>query len=109
LLVSETQANRFLDYADDNAGDHPHIIHYLFVTAHRKIVAFKTDASMSDQANSAVMQINWACSTFLERLTTEFFAKATALQLLRIPVTPGGSELAAQRRADTAGSRVQKS
>jgi hypothetical protein len=109
LLISEAQANRLLDYSDDNAGDYPHSIHYLFVTTHRKVIAFKADANMSNEANSAVVQVNWACSTFLERLTTEFLAKATALQLLRIPVTPGGAELAAQRRADTASSRVHNS
>jgi hypothetical protein len=109
LLISEEYANEFLDYRDDNAGDDPHSMHYLFVVAHRRVMASVADPSESHQARLATEHLNWACSKLLERLTTEFLKKAAALQLLQVPFAPGGAELAAQRHATMANPSMHNS
>ena len=39
LLVDEEQANAFLDYRDDNAGDHPTSLHYKFGSSPQSVTA----------------------------------------------------------------------
>jgi hypothetical protein len=41
LLANEEQANAFLSYGDDSAGDHPTSLHYKFVAAHRAVMNAK--------------------------------------------------------------------
>jgi len=111
LLVSDIQASKFLDYEDDTAGENPKSLHYTFVIVHRTVMAFKSGAAKSKDAEPAVVRLNWTCSVFLEQLTSEFVRGAAALQLLHTPTSPGGAELAAARRFKsfdgdrTAGSR----
>ncbi len=103
LLVNEDQANHFLDYRDDNAGDQPRSLHYKFVVAHRAILVAKTNRESLPAAQAQVVELNWKCSVFLERLTTEFLRRVTNLQLLQVPSGPGAAELAAP--ADSAKRR----
>lgn len=92
LLVSEEQANYFLDYSDDNAKENPNSLHYKFVIAHRAVMKAKQNKTAIDYAVTQVTQLNWKCAVFLERLTSEFVRRATSLQLLQVPMTPGGAE-----------------
>jgi hypothetical protein len=85
LLVDDAYANAFLDYQDDFRGEHPQSLHYLFVKAHREVQKANTGELSKDDAQSAVDNLNWACSSFLENLTTSFLNRATSLQLLRVP------------------------
>ena len=102
LLVNEHQANLFLDYADDRAGDRPTSLHYKFAAAHRAVLKAKTSPDLRQAAKEHVEELNWKASVFLERLTTEFVQRATRLQLLQIPEGPGAAEQAAP--ADAAGT-----
>ena len=95
LLVDEEQANAFLDYRDDNAGDHPTSLHYRFVSAHRAVLKAKASREFASAARQQVEELNWKSSVFLERLTTEFVQRATKLQLLQAPVGPGAAEQSA--------------
>jgi hypothetical protein len=85
LLVDDTQANAFLDYKDDFNQESPQSLHYLFVKAHRYVQKAKAKDISRDVAQAAVDDLNWACSTFLENLTTSFLDKAVSLQLLKSP------------------------
>jgi hypothetical protein len=95
LLVNENQANQFLDYRDDNAGEQPTSLHYKFVVTHRTVLRAKTNRESLPAAEAQVLELNWKCSVFLERLTTEFVRRVTNLQLLQVPSGPGAAELAA--------------
>ena len=105
LLVNEKQANSFLNYSDDNAGDNPTSLHYKFVTAHRAVLNAKASPQLSPIANKQVEELNWKASVFLERLTTEFLQRATQLQLLEVPTGPGAAEQAAPADAPKATRR----
>jgi hypothetical protein len=95
LLVNEDQANYFLDYQDDNAGEEPTSLHYKFVVAHRAVLRAKTNRESLPDAETQVLELNWKCSVFLERLATEFLRHVANLQLLQVPSGPGAAELAA--------------
>ncbi len=95
LLVNEEQANLFLDYSDDHAGDRPASLHYKFVAAHRAVLKAKASSGARETAKQQVEELNWVSSVFLERLTTEFVRRATNLQLLELPAGPGAAEQAA--------------
>ena len=99
LLVGEEPANNFLDYSDDRAGDNPQSLHYEFVVAHRKVMAAKGDFGLADDARRHMTALNFACSVFLERITSLFLERTSALQLLEIPVGPGAAEQAAAKDA----------
>lgn len=98
--MSEEQANHFLDYSDDNAKDKPKSLHYNFVIAHRAVMEAKQNKTAIGKAVTQVTQLNWKCSVFLERLTSEFVQRATSLQLLKVPITPGGAEQMRQPDAE---------
>jgi predicted secreted protein len=85
LLVDDKQANAFLDYQDDFRLETPQSLHYLFVKAHRHVLKAKAGEISKADAQPAVDNLNWACSTYLENLTTSFLDKATSLQLLKTP------------------------
>ena len=95
LLVDEDQANLFLDYRDDDSGNHPTSLHYKFVAAHRVVLKAKTSRDLRQAAKKQVEELNWKSSVFLERLTTEFVQRATNLQLLQVPRGAGAAEQAA--------------
>jgi hypothetical protein len=82
LLVNEGSADSFLSYADDNKGDAPNSLHYKFVIAHRKVMASKTDRPILSPAGEKVRYLNYACSAFLENVTSEFTRRAEKLELL---------------------------
>jgi hypothetical protein len=100
LLVGEDQANGFLNYRDDMAYEHPESLHYKFVVTHRKVMAAKSDNKLEPAAVIAVTELNWKCSVFLERLTSDFIKRAAALQLLQVPSGPGGAEQAVAADAE---------
>jgi hypothetical protein len=100
--VGEEQANNFLDYGDDYAGDTPNSLHYKFVIAHRKVMATKGDENFNNDAGRHVEERNWKCSVFLERLTSTFMERAKALQLLETPTGLGAAEQAAAADAEKA-------
>jgi hypothetical protein len=85
LLVNDAQANAFLDYQDDYRPDNPQSLHYLFVKAHRAVLKAKAGEVSRNEAQSTVDVLNWACSTYLENLTTAFVNKAMSLELLKTP------------------------
>ena len=85
LLIDDAYANTFLDYQDDSRLEHPQSLHYLFVKAHREVQRASRGEIAKDDAQLAVDNLNWACSSFLENLTTSFLNRATSLQLLRAP------------------------
>ena len=87
---------RFLDYEDDVAGLFPTSLHYKFVVAHRTVSDAKTSEQRATAATSQITSVNWACSVFLERLTTEFVNRAVKLELLEVPSGPGSAEAAAR-------------
>ena len=95
LLVNEAQANLFLDYQDDRSGNQPKSLHYKFVAAHRAVQNAKASRDLLPGARKQVEELNWKCSVFLERLTTEFLKRATRLQLLQVPAGQGAAEQAA--------------
>jgi hypothetical protein len=41
-----------------------------------------------------VTELNWKCSVFLERITSDFLHRATEIQLLTVPALPGSAEQA---------------
>src|SRR5215469_565121 len=91
LFVDDSQANAFLDYQDDLRLEQPQSLHYLFVKAHRYVLKAREGALPTHEAQTVVDSLNWACSTFLENLTTSFLNKATSLQLLKTPSTETSS------------------
>ena len=105
LLANEEQANAFLSYKDDNAGDHPTSLHYKFVAAHRDVMDAKSSRELVPIAGKQVEELNWKSSVFLEQLTTEFLHRATKLQLLEVPSGPGAAEQAAPADAALAPRR----
>ena len=50
-------------------------------------LAAKSDPTILPKAEEAVTTLNWKCSTFLERITTDFLARATSLSLLKVPAS----------------------
>jgi len=84
LLINEHMANYFLDYDDDQKLDSPQSLHYKFVITHRKVMKAKSDDSGIAEASESVQKLNWKCSVFLEKITTEFTVKAQRLELLDI-------------------------
>jgi hypothetical protein len=85
LLVGDSQAESFLSYDDDQHPDNPTSLHYAFARAHRLVMAAKANASELTVAEQSVAELNWKCSIFLERLTTDFLVRATSLSLLKVP------------------------
>jgi len=85
LLVSDEQANAFLDYQDDFRPDQPQSLHYLFVKAHREVLKTKAGNISRSEAQATVDNLNWACSAYLENLTTSFLDRTTSIQLLQAP------------------------
>ncbi|MFC1725265.1 hypothetical protein ACFL4T_06535 [candidate division KSB1 bacterium] len=98
LLVGEDQANNFLDYSDDYVEDKPKSLHYKFVIAHRKVMTAKNAPNLFDDARQQIMELNWKCSVFLERLTSTYIERATTLRLLDIPTGPGAAEQAVMKK-----------
>jgi hypothetical protein len=96
LLVSQEQADRFLDYRDDYRAE-PLSLHYIFVKAHKAVVGARKGTIGVDEAQTPVDELNWACSNFLEALTTSFLERATTLQLLDVPKTDTGGLLKTPR------------
>jgi hypothetical protein len=85
LLIGEAQADLFLDYGDDDRPQAPKSLHYKFVKAHKAVIAAKENKISIPEAQGIVEVLNFACSAFLVRLTTDFLERATSLQLLEIP------------------------
>jgi hypothetical protein len=83
LLIDDAQANAFLDYQDDFRLENPESLHYMFVKAHRDVLKAKDDPVLKTEAQMSVDNLNWACSSFLENLTTLFLNRTISLQLLR--------------------------
>jgi hypothetical protein len=96
LLVSETQADRFLDYRDDYRQD-PLSLRYIFVKAHNAVMGARSGTIDIAAAQLTVDELNWACSNYLEAITTSFVERATTLQLLHVPETNTGGPLKAPR------------
>lgn len=96
LLVGEGQANRFLNYSDDSAGDLPTSLHYEFVLAHRKAMEVKANPGLAIEAKAEIERLNRKCSVFLEQIASDFLERAATLQLLKLPTSPGGAEMAAE-------------
>jgi len=105
LLIDDTQANAFLDYQDDFRPDSPESLHYLFVKAHGEVQRVKDGTLSKSQAQSSVDTLNWACSTYLENLTTLFLERAASVQLLRMPA-PQESSLKSGLRGGRSGAAV---
>jgi len=84
LLVNETTADMFLDYLDDTRGNNPNSLHYKFVITHRIVMASKLDISKLQAALKVVDMLNYSCSHFLEKLTSEFTLRAERMQLLEL-------------------------
>ena len=109
LLVSEDQANRFLDYQKNlyNAPQfrvgNPKSLHYYFLHSQEKVERCTTFSSQDQfaEAAGALEELRWECELFLEQLTTEFSERAENLKLLRVPKTSGGAGLA--KRAQKSG------
>ncbi|PRX31662.1 hypothetical protein B0G75_105452 [Paraburkholderia sp. BL18I3N2] len=108
LLIDVECAITFLDFDDDFRGQNPLSLHYKFVIAHRAVQDFR-NAKASAQpvavidtklkyATKKVERVNWACSTFLESITTKFMKRAVNLQLLKVPETAGPAAEAFERR-----------
>lgn len=105
LLIDDTQANAFLDYQDDFRPDSPESLHYLFVKAHAEVQRVKDGTLSKSEAQSSVDTLNWACSTYLENLTTMFLKRAASVQLLRTPA-PQESSLKSGLRGGRSGAAV---
>ncbi len=82
LLVNEGTADIFLDYNDDARPNDPHSLHYKFVLTHKKVMASKVDTSKIVSALKNVDLLNYSCSSFLEKMTSEFASRAEKMQLL---------------------------
>lgn len=85
LLIGESYASRFLDYADDTRPQQPLSLHYQFVQAHNEVLKAKRNKGNLETAQENVTKLNWTCSKFLEDLTTAFLKRATDLELLDLP------------------------
>jgi hypothetical protein len=85
LLVGEAQAQQFLDYQDDFRTDTPRSIQYRFAKAHGYVLRAKKGEVDTARAQAEISRLNWACSGFLENLTTDFLKRAASLQLLDTP------------------------
>jgi hypothetical protein len=83
LLIGESEALQFLDYADDYRPDDPHSLHYRFVKAHQAVLAAKNDPSRVAIAKEEVDRLNWTVSRFAYDVTTLFMNRAASLALLR--------------------------
>jgi hypothetical protein len=110
LLIDDKCALRFLNFDDDYQPDDPYSLHYKFVIAHNavwEVRKAKTSAQpvaedvLKEKVTDAkhkVELLNWACSTFLESITTRFVKRAVHLQLLKVPTTEGPAREAFRRR-----------
>jgi|GEM_PF-2879708 len=98
LLVGDASANEFLDYSDDHRPDRPGSLHYMFVKAHRDVQRAKRREITAGAAQEAVDDLDHMCSRLLERLTTEFTARAVSLRLLVPADTPAPAAQSPMRR-----------
>lgn len=99
LLVSDEQANAFLDYQDDFRLEDPQSLHYLFVKAHRHVMKAKNGELTKAQAQMTMDSLNWGCSTYLESLTTSFLERVISLELLKtVPSRESSLKAAAEQR-----------
>jgi hypothetical protein len=92
LLVGDSVALQFLDYADDYRQDDPESLHYRFVKTHRAVLRAKDDRTLAQSAKEEVDRLNWTVSKFAYDVTTLFVARASSLELLR-PAPPPTEEM----------------
>jgi hypothetical protein len=85
LLVGEAQAKRFLDYQDDVHPTYPRSIHYRFKETHNYVIRAKEGRTEIEQAQAKIDGLNYACTDFLEDLTTDYLKRTASLQLLKPP------------------------
>ncbi len=85
LLIGDPQANAFLDVRDNPYPESPASIHYLFVKTNRYVCEASEGRIGIDPAEHELLVLNEYCARFLEALTTEFAARASALELLEDP------------------------
>ena len=104
LLVSEAQANAFLDYADDFRQDAPESLHYNFVKAHRAVMAAREGKIGVDEAQDAVDDLSHRCSVFLESLTSDLLEASESLLMLDLARV--GPRAAAEPARSPAGIRA---
>lgn len=83
LLLSESHANRFLDYRDDFRGEMVSI-HYKFVRLGLMLQDARDNAMDMKLLQREVDRVNHSCSNLLESLTTDFVVRASALELLNV-------------------------
>jgi hypothetical protein len=86
LLVGDSVALQFLDYADDYRQQDPQSLHYKFVKAHRAVLRAKDDGTKAASAKEEVDRLNWSVSRFAYDVTTLFMSRASSLELLRAAV-----------------------
>lgn len=84
LLVNEETADLFLDYTDDALPHNPRSLHYKFVMVHRNVMTLRADNSKRNLSSNNINQLNYSCSRFLEKLTSEFAMRSKRMQLLEI-------------------------
>jgi hypothetical protein len=99
LLIGETEALQFLDYADDFRPNDPQSLHYRFVKAHRQVLQAKTEPTLAQSAKEEVDRLNWSVSRFAYDTTTLFMRRASSLALLR----PASPETAESKARQTSG------
>jgi hypothetical protein len=85
ILISQTTAVRFLDYADDIRPSNPASLHYQFVQAHNAILDCENGTGDARYAQSLLNQLNWAWSDFADDIAADLLQRARDLQLLREP------------------------
>jgi len=96
LLVGDSVALQFLDYADDYRQQDPQSLHYRFVKAHQAVLKAKDNRTNTASAKEEVDRLNWSVSRFAYDVTTVFMARASSLELLRTAAQPSEAAKARQ-------------
>lgn len=85
LLVGEAQAELFLDYGDDERGDQPRSLHYLFHRAHQSVLDAERGLFEPDKAQVILDDLSRRWSQYFDGATSHFLRRAVSLQLLEVP------------------------
>lgn len=81
LLVGNQEADLFLDFLEN--GVNPKTIHHKFVYTHQKVIDSIDDKEYG-KAQSAIYELNYGITSYLESLTSKFQVKSNNLELLNI-------------------------
>src|SRR5262245_46235397 len=88
IMLGADTARGFVDYRDD-ARTQPLSLHYMFVAAHRAVLAVEAGRLEAEDAQTEVDRLNHAWSNFAIKIAAELETRGRSLLLLKeVPPVP---------------------